>query len=318
MSDDVSMGALSGTFAERSRAALAAGCDLVLHCNGNLDEMREVADASPLLAGEALRARAERALALAAQAQRHRSRAARARFANADEQPARRRSDRVMTAEIIPFEADLGRTRAATSPLWWSTSRASKARSISCSRWRASRRSISRRFPSSRWPTSISPSSKRPRKLRLELAADYLVMAAWLAYLKSRLLLPDAQPAEGQSAEDMATALAFRLKRLEAFRVVAQQADGPAAARARCFQPRRARADRAHQASAMDRDASTICCRPIRCSARRPRSGRSASSKRTVWSLAEARDADRAADRSDRRLEPARSVSDRLRGRTGA
>lgn len=61
------------------------------------------------------------------------------------------------------------------------------------------------------------------RKLRLELAADYLVMAAWLAYLKSRLLLPDERQEEGQSAEDMATALAFRLKRLEAFRVVAQR-----------------------------------------------------------------------------------------------
>src|SRR3979411_2729266 len=56
------------------------------------------------------------------------------------------------------------------------------------------------------------------RKLRLELAADYLVMAAWLAYLKSRLLLPDTHAPEGQSAEDMATALALRLKRLEAIR----------------------------------------------------------------------------------------------------
>jgi segregation and condensation protein A len=61
------------------------------------------------------------------------------------------------------------------------------------------------------------------RKLRLELAADYLVMAAWLAYLKSRLLLPDAHAPEGQSAEDMATALALRLKRLEAIRGVAER-----------------------------------------------------------------------------------------------
>lgn len=61
------------------------------------------------------------------------------------------------------------------------------------------------------------------RTLRLELAADYLVMAAWLAYLKSRLLLPDLNPVEGQSAEDLASALAFRLKRLEAFREVAQK-----------------------------------------------------------------------------------------------
>ena len=59
------------------------------------------------------------------------------------------------------------------------------------------------------------------RQLRLELAADYLVMAAWLAYLKSRLLLPEAPSGEGPSAEDMALALAYRLRRLEAFRAVA-------------------------------------------------------------------------------------------------
>jgi segregation and condensation protein A len=61
------------------------------------------------------------------------------------------------------------------------------------------------------------------RKLRLELAADYLVMAAWLAYLKSRLLLPDVTSHEGQSAADMATALALRLKRLEAIREAAER-----------------------------------------------------------------------------------------------
>jgi segregation and condensation protein A len=61
------------------------------------------------------------------------------------------------------------------------------------------------------------------RKLRLELAADYLVMAAWLAYLKSRLLLPEAAGELGPSAEDMATALALRLRRLEAIRVAAEQ-----------------------------------------------------------------------------------------------
>src|SRR5262245_19214074 len=61
------------------------------------------------------------------------------------------------------------------------------------------------------------------RRLRLELAADYLVMAAWLAYLKSRLLLPEAQGPDGPSAEEMANALAWRLKRLEAFREVSQK-----------------------------------------------------------------------------------------------
>jgi len=61
------------------------------------------------------------------------------------------------------------------------------------------------------------------RKLRLELAADYLVMAAWLAYLKSRLLLPEAAGPDGPSAEEMANALAWRLKRLEAFREVSNK-----------------------------------------------------------------------------------------------
>jgi segregation and condensation protein A len=64
------------------------------------------------------------------------------------------------------------------------------------------------------------------RKVRLELAADYLVMAAWLAYLKSRLLLPEAAGELGPSAEDMATALALRLRRLEAIRVAADQLIG--------------------------------------------------------------------------------------------
>src|SRR6202043_573880 len=59
------------------------------------------------------------------------------------------------------------------------------------------------------------------RQLRMELAADYLVMAAWLAYLKSRLLLPEAAEGPGPSAEDMAASLAFRLRRLEAFRAAA-------------------------------------------------------------------------------------------------
>jgi beta-N-acetylhexosaminidase len=62
MSDDVSMGALSGTIGERSKAAIAAGCDVVLHCNGKLDEMREVAANVPQLSGRAAQ-RADAALA---------------------------------------------------------------------------------------------------------------------------------------------------------------------------------------------------------------------------------------------------------------
>jgi len=57
------------------------------------------------------------------------------------------------------------------------------------------------------------------RALRLDVAADYLVMAAWLAYLKSKLLLPEIeQPDDGPSGQELAAQLAFRLKRLEAMR----------------------------------------------------------------------------------------------------
>jgi segregation and condensation protein A len=59
---------------------------------------------------------------------------------------------------------------------------------------------------------------EQARRTRLELAADYLVMAAWLAYLKSRMLLPEPPEPEGLSAADMAKALALRLQRLDAIR----------------------------------------------------------------------------------------------------
>src|SRR5271163_1704362 len=63
MSDDISMGALSGSLGERTAAALTAGCDMVLHCNGEMPEMLAVAAAAPILAGEAAR-RAAAALAM--------------------------------------------------------------------------------------------------------------------------------------------------------------------------------------------------------------------------------------------------------------
>jgi segregation and condensation protein A len=59
---------------------------------------------------------------------------------------------------------------------------------------------------------------EKAREMRLELAADYLVMAAWLAYLKSKLLIPDPKVEGEQTGEEMAALLQFRLKRLEAMR----------------------------------------------------------------------------------------------------
>jgi segregation and condensation protein A len=61
------------------------------------------------------------------------------------------------------------------------------------------------------------------RRVRLELAADYLVMAAWLAYLKSRLLLPAPPKAEEPDPRELAASLARRLKRLQAIRAAAER-----------------------------------------------------------------------------------------------
>jgi segregation and condensation protein A len=61
------------------------------------------------------------------------------------------------------------------------------------------------------------------KAMRLELAADYLVMAAWLAYLKSKLLIPKQAGEEGETGEELAAVLQFRLKRLEAMREAASR-----------------------------------------------------------------------------------------------
>lgn len=63
---------------------------------------------------------------------------------------------------------------------------------------------------------------ERSRELKLELAGDYLVMAAWLAYLKSRLLLPEPTADDEPTGEELAAALALRLQRLEAMRKAAK------------------------------------------------------------------------------------------------
>ncbi len=67
---------------------------------------------------------------------------------------------------------------------------------------------------------------EKAKVLRIELAADYLVMAAWLAFLKSRLLLPPDPSEEGPSGEELAAHLAFQLERLQAMRDVAARLMG--------------------------------------------------------------------------------------------
>jgi beta-N-acetylhexosaminidase len=80
MTDDLSMRALDGPMAERARAALAAGCDVILHCNGDMAEMREIAAVVPQLSGAAAR-RAARAEAERGTAEHFDLAAAEARYA---------------------------------------------------------------------------------------------------------------------------------------------------------------------------------------------------------------------------------------------
>ncbi len=93
MSDDVSMNALSGTIAERSRDALAAGCDVVLHCNGDMNEMSAVAGEVPELSGDAAK-RADAALAARSAPEEFDTDAARKVFTQmvADEQTTQRKT----------------------------------------------------------------------------------------------------------------------------------------------------------------------------------------------------------------------------------
>ena len=153
--------------------------------------------------------------------------------------------------------------------------------------------------------------------MRLELAADYLVMAAWLAYLKSRLLLPESAPGEGPSAEDMALALAYRLRRLEAFRDVATRLMGRPQLNRDVF------ARGAPEPIAEIKQPEWTATLYDLLSAYATQRARSALSrvrfkKRTVWSLAEARAALERLIGQSTRLVAHRRVPDFLRGRAGA
>ena len=130
------------------------------------------------------------------------------------------------------------------------------------------------------------------RGLRLELAADYLVMAAWLAYLKSRLLLPRAKEEEEPEAADLAAALAERLRRLEQIRAAAQ------ALEARPHMGRDMRARGMPDLSILEGDAPPVWSATIydllSAYARQRQKhalSRMTLHKRVVWSLADAREA---------------------------
>ena len=115
-------------------------------------------------------------------------------------------------------------------------------------------------------------------------------MAAWLAYLKSRLLLPDTNTPEGQSAEDMANALAYRLKRLEAFREVAERLfDRPQLERDvfAAAIPSRSRTSSSRNGPRR----STICLSAYALQRQKQALAHVRFAPRKVWSLAEARTA---------------------------
>jgi len=131
---------------------------------------------------------------------------------------------------------------------------------------------------------------EQARRMRLELAADYLVMAAWLAYLKSRLLLPEPPKGEEPSAEELATALALRLRRLEAIREAAKKLGerewlGRDVFARGAPEPVVIRKDSRFEATLYDLLSAYARQRQIRFNAR------VSLHKRTVWSLIEAREA---------------------------
>jgi segregation and condensation protein A len=127
-------------------------------------------------------------------------------------------------------------------------------------------------------------------KLRLELAADYLVMAAWLAYLKSRMLLPEPPGAEGLSAAEMANALAVRLRRLEVIRSTAEQLFGRPQLGREVFG--RGDPEPIHEIKHPKWSATLYDLLTAYASERqRHVLARVRFAKRTVWSLAEAREA---------------------------
>ena len=289
MSDDISMGALSGSIAERSRAAIAAGCDVVLHCNGEMAANARSRCERCRCWPAPRRGAPRRRLPRGGHAQPIDMAASRAEFSRLCGRRLAAGGRHRMSPDDLQFETELPE-RASDDPalvvdvegfegpldLLLTLARQQKVDLAK----------ISILALADQYLAFIEAA----RKLRLELAADYLVMAAWLAYLKSRLLLPDQNEPDGLSAEDMANALAQRLRRLEAIRSVAQQLlDRPQLGREvfQRGQPEPIAEIKHPEWSATLYDLLTAYA------GRRQTQARSfvQMPKRTVWSLAEAREA---------------------------
>ena len=156
------------------------------------------------------------------------------------------------------------------------------------------------------------------RRLRLELAADYLVMAAWLAYLKSRLLLPDAACAGGPERRGHGQCAGAAAQRLEAIRDVAEQLLARPQLDRDVFAPRRAASRSPTSSTRNGRRRSTICSSAYAQQRQRTALAHVRFAKRTVWSLAEAREALERLIGQATDWTPARRISDRLCGRAVA
>ena len=174
MSDDLGMHALSGGFGDRARGVLAAGCDIALHCSGDMAEMRAVAGAVGEI-GRCRAARLDRAMAT------RRGKRSRPRPSPISWRSAMRCWPMADAIELFPaptcgqLTLDLDGW-AGPLDLLLTLARAQKV----------DLREISILALTDQYLAFID----NARDLRLEIAADYLVMAAWLAYLKSSLLLP--------------------------------------------------------------------------------------------------------------------------------
>ena len=210
MTDDISMEALNGPVEERSRSALDAGCDVTLHCNGQLEEMRKIATLCPLNCAKA----AERMQRVMDQ------HSALSELVNSQKMV---KEGGCMTDDTVPSQGVLeiaDRLEAENLiididgfegplDLLLSLSRSQKVDLLKISVLELARQYLD--------------FIEQAKALRIELAADYLVMAAWLAYLKSRLLLPPEQQDDGPTGEELAAHLAFQLERLQAMRSAAAQ-----------------------------------------------------------------------------------------------